>query len=93
MVARHMWRIGNLQEKVTVYCDNQSTIHLTKHQVFHKRFKHIDVKIYFVRDVIAQRLVKVEKIPTEEFPTDMFTKALPVTKFRHCLDLVNFCEE
>lgn len=50
--------LGLKQEQVVVHCDNQSAIHLSKHQVFHERSKHIDVKLHFVRDVIAKGGVK-----------------------------------
>ena len=39
--------------KVVVYCDNQSAIHLAKNQSFHERSKDIDVRLHFVRDIIA----------------------------------------
>ncbi|KAE8688065.1 hypothetical protein F3Y22_tig00111002pilonHSYRG00100 [Hibiscus syriacus] len=85
--------LGLQQKVVTVFCDNQSTIHLTRNQVFHERSKHIDVKLYFVRDVIAKGSIIVKKMPTKENPADMLTKALPAAKFRHCLDLVNSTEK
>ncbi|KAE8700517.1 hypothetical protein F3Y22_tig00110556pilonHSYRG00215 [Hibiscus syriacus] len=92
-IKEAMWLQGmveelGIQQKVlTVFCDNQSTIHLTRNQVFHERSKHIDVKLHFVRDVVTKGSITVKKIPTEENPADMLTKALPATKFRHCLDL------
>lgn len=74
-----------VQKRVTVFCDNQSSIHLSKHQGYHKRTKHIDVKLYFVRNVTEKRVVKVSKIAIQENPTDCFTKSLPTLKFRLCL--------
>lgn len=47
------------------------------------------MKFHFVRDMVSKGLVKVEKIPTEDNHADVFTKAIPTAKFRHCLDLVN----
>ncbi|KAE8683864.1 hypothetical protein F3Y22_tig00111166pilonHSYRG00202 [Hibiscus syriacus] len=85
--------LGIQQNVVTVFCDNQSTIHLTRNQVFHERSKHIDVKLHFVRDMVAKGSIIVENISTEENPADMLTKALPAAKFRHCLDLVNSIEK
>ena len=79
---------GICQKVVTVYCDSSSAISLTKHQVFHERSKHIDVRLHFVRDEVNKGEVKIQKVGTEDNPTDMLTKVLPVSKYAHCLDLV-----
>ncbi|KAL3634979.1 hypothetical protein CASFOL_022033 [Castilleja foliolosa] len=77
------------EEKViTVYCDNQSAIHLTKNPMFHERSKHIDVRLHFIRDIVARNEVCMEKIGTEDNPADVMTKVLPMSKFRYCLELV-----
>lgn len=34
-----------------IYCDNTSTINVSKNSVLHGRSKHIDVKYYFLRDL------------------------------------------
>lgn len=83
--------IGELSNKLsvnTVFCDNQSAIFLTKDQMFHDRTKHIDVRYHFIRDVIAKGDITVNKISTNDNPADMFTKSLPIAKFKACLDLV-----
>ena len=71
-----------------MYYDSQSAIHLTKNQMYHERTKHIDVRYHFVRDVVLQGTVTVQKISTTENPADMLTKSIPSEKFRHCLNLV-----
>ena len=50
---------GNL---VKLFCDSQSSIHLSKNTTFHERTKHIDVRLHFVRDIISCGVIKVEKI-------------------------------
>jgi transposase InsO family protein len=80
--------LGLTQESTSVYCDSQSAIHLTKNQMYHERTKHIDVRHHFVRDIVSQGVVSVKKVSTHENPADMMTKAIPVTKFRHCQDLI-----
>ncbi|XP_073138629.1 secreted RxLR effector protein 161-like [Henckelia pumila] len=83
---------GIIQGQVEIHCDNQSAIHLAKHQVFHERSKHIDVNLYFVRDVTAQGTIVLKKIATEDNPADLLTKSLPLSKIKHCLNLVSVSE-
>lgn len=84
--------LGIAQDSITVYCDNQSDIHLSKHQVYHERSKHIDVRLHFIRDVIDTSVVLVKKVASEGNTTDVFTKTLPLAKFKHSLDLIGFGE-
>lgn len=53
---------GIAQKAVTIKCDNQSTLHLVKHQVFHERSKHIDVRLHFVRDMVEKGIISVSKV-------------------------------
>ena len=80
--------LGYQQENVKVFCDSQSAIHLAKNGGFHERTKHIDTRLHFIRDVIAQGDVVVEKIHTSKNPADFLTKSLPSNKFRECLELL-----
>ena len=82
---------GELDDRLkvtTVFCDNQSAIFLSKDQMFHDRTKHIDIRYHFVRDIIEKGDCVVKKIHTDDNPADMFTKSLPIAKFKLCLDLV-----
>lgn len=80
--------LGGKQSTSMVFCDSQSGIHLAKNQVYHERTKHIDVRLHFVREVIAKGEVCLEKIGTEDNPADMMTKSLPGKKFQHCLEIL-----
>jgi len=85
--------LGITQECVKIHCDSQSAIHLANHQVYHERTKHIDIRLHFVRDMIESKENVVEKVASEENPVDVFTKSLPRSRFKHCLDLIKFVEE
>jgi len=85
--------LGYVQKKVIVFCDNQSAIHLAKHQVFHERSKHIDVRMHFVRDIVSSGEVEIQKISTDHNPADVLTKSVPSNKLCHCMELVQVMEK
>lgn len=93
-----IWLQGLLKEarlldsSVTIFSDSQSAIHLSKNPVYHERTKHVDIRFHFLRELIAAGTLKVEKVATEDNPSDMGTKILPVTKFKHCLNLLQIGE-
>ena len=81
--------LGFKQQEVTVYCDSQSAIHLAKNQVYHSRTKHIDVRFHFIREILDEGDILLQKIGTEDNPADMLTKVVTGIKFQHCLELIN----
>ena len=83
---------GVKQESMTVRCDSNSSICLAKHQNFHERSKHIDVRLHFIRDEVDKGGVKIEKVSTDHNVADMLTKALKKSKFKYCLDLVGIVQ-
>ncbi|XP_062093644.1 secreted RxLR effector protein 161-like [Humulus lupulus] len=84
--------LGLNSENITVHCDNQSALHLMRNPMFHERSKHIDIKLHFIIEVIANREFQVKKINTANNPADMFTKGVTQDKLRHCLNLLNIGE-
>lgn len=42
-----------VSDPITVFCDNQSAIELSKNVVLHKRSKHIDIKLHFTRELVV----------------------------------------
>ncbi|GJT81199.1 ribonuclease H-like domain-containing protein [Tanacetum coccineum] len=47
----------------------------------HQRTKHIEIDIYFVRDLVAARQVRVLHVPSRYQFADIFTKGLPSSLF------------
>ena len=74
-----------MQDKVKLLCDSQSFIHLDKNLAYHSKTKHIPIKYHFVRQVIDERGVSLEKVHTKENYADMFTKPVLLEKLRWCL--------
>ncbi|GMP42086.1 hypothetical protein CsSME_00011946 [Camellia sinensis var. sinensis] len=81
--------LGIVQKHVEVFCDSQSAICLAKNQVHHARTKHIDVHFHFIREIVNEGDILLQKIGTADNPADMLTKVVSGIKFQHCLDLVN----
>ncbi|CAA7036548.1 unnamed protein product [Microthlaspi erraticum] len=72
---------------VMIHCDSQSALALAKNAVHHERTKHIATKFHFIRDIVADGIIKLYKIHTSRNPADFLTKALPGPKFELCRDL------
>ena len=87
-VAECSWLRQLLQEllyevtKATlVYCDNVSAVYLAANPVHHRRTKHIELDIHFVREHVALGRVRVLHVPTDQQFADVMTKGLPTSTF------------
>eukprot|EP01018_Ginkgo_biloba_P027335 Gb_24906 [translate_table: standard] len=65
----------------TIYCDNNSTIAMTKNPVFHGRTKHIDIRHHFIRDPVEDGQVELRFCRSSDQLADVFTKALSKENF------------
>jgi hypothetical protein len=73
---------------VVIHEDNQGVINWAEDPVDHKRTKHINMRLLYVRTEVQNGVVKFSKIPTADNVADIFTKALPglaFAKFRKAL--------
>eukprot|EP00253_Pinus_taeda_P016064 PITA_16064 len=73
---------GRSHDNSRLLCDSQSGIYLAKNLAYHSKSKHIPTKYYFVRQVITERGVSLEKVHTKENCVDMFTKLVLLEKLR-----------
>lgn len=70
------------QEATTeVMVDNEAAIAISKNPVFHGKTKHFCIKLFFLRDVQKDGAVCLKYCKTEDQLSDIFTKALPRSKF------------
>ncbi|KAL8160151.1 hypothetical protein V2J09_001688, partial [Rumex salicifolius] len=73
----------NVQGATTIYCDNVSTIKLSKNPVLHGRSKHIDLRFHFLRDLVNDGIVEMEHCGTESQVADILTKAVKLDTFEY----------
>ena len=72
-----------ITQPLTLYCDSQSAITLTKEGLYHARMKHIDIRYHFIRYIIKEGLIQLIYCPTKDMTADTLTKALPSIKAKH----------
>jgi hypothetical protein len=70
-----------LQSATIVYCDNVSVIYMTSNPIQHRRTKHIEIDIHFVREKVALGQVRVLHVPSSHQFADIMTKDLPSALF------------
>lgn len=71
-----------------IHIDNQAALSLIKNPLTHGRSKHIDVQHHFVRECMADGKAHFQYVSTEWQVADIFTKALPFSKFELCRNLL-----
>ena len=97
-VREGIWLKGVCEElklnrgSVEINCDSQSAIYLARNFVYREKTKHIATKYNFIRDIIADGIVELQKIHTSINPADMLTKTLPGEKFEGCLAKLSILE-
>ena len=89
VVAECCWLRQLLQElhvplrvATVVYCDNVSAVYMTANPVHHRRTKHIEIDIHFVREKVALGEVRVLHVPSQYQFADIMMKGLPVQLFQ-----------
>ena len=70
-----------LSSATIVYCDNVSAVYMTANPVHHRRTKHIEIDIHFVREKVALGQIRVLHVPSSHQYANIMTKGLPVQLF------------
>ena len=84
--------LGFKKENNVLYSDSQSAIHLAKNSAFHSRTKHIGLRYHFIRSLLEDEVLKLEKIQGIKNPADMLTKTVTIDKLKLCSTLVGLHE-
>lgn len=73
-LCRFLDELGIEYNTPRIYCDSNSAICWAEEPVQHQRNKHVELRYYYIRDVVGKKLVKVFKINTLYNASDPLTK-------------------
>lgn len=77
--------IPEVEARVTLYCDNQAAILISKNPKKHGKAKHIDKRFHLVRDLVKKGEIYLEYIPTHLMLADSLTKPIPAGRLEEYL--------
>jgi hypothetical protein len=57
---------GFNQGTLTLFCDNMSAINISKNPIQHSKTKHIDIRHYFIRELVENKCIVLEHVGTND---------------------------
>jgi hypothetical protein len=75
-----------------IFCDNSSSIKLSKNPILHGRCKHIDVRYHFLRDLNKDGVIELSFCKSQDQLADIMTKALKLETFCKLREGLGVCD-
>ena len=63
-------------ETTVIFCNNQSCIKMTENTVFHDKSKYIEIRYFYIRDMVQKGAIKLQYVSTDEQVADVLTKMM-----------------
>ncbi|KAK2363570.1 hypothetical protein QL285_088538 [Trifolium repens] len=78
-ILEHL-KIGQ-SSNIVIFCDNSSSIKLSKNPIMHGRCKHTDVRFHFLIYLTKDGIIELVSCKSEEQLADIMTKPLKLDSF------------
>ena len=60
----------------TLFLDNNLAVQVAKNPEHHGRIKHLDLRLYWLRDQVNLGTIRILHLRTDDMPADLMTKIL-----------------
>ena len=75
-----------------IWCDNKSSIEMTKNPVYHDRTKHVEIDRHYIKEKVEAGIMALTHVHSSEQIDDMMTKPLAqplFERFRSKLGMID----
>ena len=84
-----MSRIFDTEVDTTIiFYENQSCIKMIENSMFHDKLKHIEIRYFYIRDMVQKGTIKLQYVSTDEQVVDLLTKPISQVKFEYFYDKI-----
>jgi hypothetical protein len=80
-------------DTVRLLVDNESAISLANNPVNHPKTKHIRLRYHKIRELVEDKSIGIEWVPTRSMAADPLTKPMPAANLEHTLRLLGLKSE
>lgn len=84
-------KILNLKTPM-IWCDNHSAASLAANPVHHRRTKHMEIDVHFVRNKVLNKELEIRFVPSHDQTADIMTKPLGGDRFNYLSSKLNVTE-
>lgn len=74
----------SIQEPITLYCDNQRALALSKNPLYQTRSKHFNIMYHWIREKVEDHTITPIYVATSLMLEDFLTKAVHFPKHHFC---------
>ena len=82
---------GIEQRTMNIDYNNSKAINISKNHVLHSYTKHIEIHHHFIRDLVEEKVVSLEYVPTKLQFLDVLTKPLDSLWFEYLRKSLGIC--